>query len=470
MESAMNISKRFGLAFSLAIWSFQACVVWSDPMPNGVSQSQSNIPAEFQNAISNAFPGYQILNPSEVFLDKDKTESSLYNALKNSPSLITGKFNDDTIEDFVALIRSTTTMTKSWAPHGELVDKNNLETYAVYAVNLAICYGLGNGKFNCQLKPKSYGQTSPGIFGEIYLPTGSVTSQASALKYVCTSMGLQLQAGGGHTYKDDFGKNHGDYDEMRTEIDTNGNGSSRLSVTKFQENLRYELTSQRYYLRCTGVLGAVPLPGATSNLLNPIPIGYQDVISNFFPDHRILTPHEIVLNKNEIGPKLYDKMKTSPSLIVGKFNDDKIEDFAALTRNIEKKYYQLTPQGEVVEELYWAHLVACFGLGGGKYNCLVVPGAFRRVGLSTDWALNITGPGIYHCTSTKKLDLSHGLEPVIADSGDKRDERHERHERHVTLVVKTDVINLIKTSYSGSVDHYVYQSKDSLLKCEESYD
>ena len=96
-----------------------------------------------------------------------------------------------------------------------------------------------------------------------------------------------------------------------------------------------------------------------------------------------------------MGVMLYNKVKASPSLIVGKFNNDNIEDFAALIRNPTKKIYVQTLQGEVIDEPYEAHLAVCYGLGGGKFDCTKIPKAFDEVGLSTDMALNKTGPGKY---------------------------------------------------------------------------
>ena len=160
-----------------------------------------------------------------------------------------------------------------------------------------------------------------------------------------------------------------------------------------------------------------------------------------------------MLDKNEMGAKLYNKVKASPGLIVGKFNDDNIDDFAALTRNTTKKTYVRTLQGEVLEEYYEAHLVVCYGLGGGKFDCTIIPGAFDSVGQTTDLALNKTGPGKYSCNILRKLDLHMNRKAsnnqYDVNYGEKND---------ININVKTDVIGLIMTTKSWVLDKYIYQS------------
>ena len=49
---------------------------------------------EYQDAISKAFPGFRILAPSEINLDKD-LDPKIYNKVKDRPELIVGRFNSD---------------------------------------------------------------------------------------------------------------------------------------------------------------------------------------------------------------------------------------------------------------------------------------------------------------------------------------------------------------------------------------
>ena len=185
----------------------------------------------------------------------------------------------------------------------------------------------------------------------------------------------------------------------------------------------YDLRSDLGFLRCTGFSDDGPIPEAVSKFPSAIPSEYQDAISKALPGSRILSPSEILLDKEEMGPELYNQVKASPGLIVGKFNDDNIEDFAALVRDSTKKTYTRSLQGEVVEEFYEAHLVVCYGLGGGEFDCTKIPGVFDSVGRSTDWALNKIGPGKYFCHTLQKIDLRKHRESYEHDSdyGEKND-------------------------------------------------
>lgn len=468
----MNEPKKIFLASVVAVLLAQAGLAWGGPIPEAVSKLPSILPTEYakyQDIISKAFPGYQILNPSEVFMDKEEIGPELYSIVKDNPGLIVGKFNDDNIEDFVALIRRPTTKTYSWSPHGKFIDKNNIEKYDVYAVNLAVCYGLGGGKFDCTKQPRTYGEVKPGIFGEVFLPSDFALNKTGTGKYVCTSLKLNLQQQSPQ-YRDQYreyleqdGKHHGEIDNMGVISmydDGNNAGMSLFSVVKLRPNVvLYDLRSDITVLRCTGFSEDDPIPEAVSQLQSNLPTEYakyQDAISNAFPGSRILSPSEILLDKEEMGPELYNQVKASPGLIMGKFNNDNIEDFAALTRDTTKKTYHRTLQGEVVEESYEAHLVVCYGLGGGKFDCTKIPGVFDYVGLSTDCALNKTGPGKYLCLALQKIDLRKNREPYDKDYGEKTD---------VSLTVKTDIISVF--SFRSFETKYIYQSKIAYLQCNE---
>jgi hypothetical protein len=53
---------------------------------------------EYQDAIAKSFPGFKILSRTEFKKEIQKT-------VKGNPGLITGKFNDDELVDFAAIIR-----------------------------------------------------------------------------------------------------------------------------------------------------------------------------------------------------------------------------------------------------------------------------------------------------------------------------------------------------------------------------
>ena len=253
-DAAVNKLKKIFSASVLVVLLAQTGLTWSDSLPEKVSPLASN--AEYQAAISKAFPGFQILSPSEISLDKDEMGAELYNTVKDSPGLIVGKFNDDNIQDFVALIRSSTTKTSSWTPTGKVIEK-----YDVYAVNLAVCYGLGDAKFDCKKQPRTFGEVKPGIFGEVLLPSDITHNKTGLEKYVCTSLKLNLQEQRSQ-YRDDYrkyleqdGKHHVEMDEMGTiSMDYVGNNAGRSSffVVKLRPNVvSYDLTSDITVLRCT---------------------------------------------------------------------------------------------------------------------------------------------------------------------------------------------------------------------------
>ena len=134
----MNEPKNIFSASVLLIFLVQTGLAWSNSLSEKAFKSPSNIPPEYQAAISKTYPGYQILNPSEVFLDRGVMGPELYDKVKESPGLIVGNFNNDSIDDFVVLVRNSVTKKDSWSPKGKFVDKNNNEKYDVYDVNLAV--------------------------------------------------------------------------------------------------------------------------------------------------------------------------------------------------------------------------------------------------------------------------------------------------------------------------------------------
>ena len=98
---------------------------------------------QYQDQIDRFFPGFQILDRTEFWkFINDKN-------LKRHPGLITGKFNDDDLEDFAAIIRSKT--------------KKQRGSYEYYDGKIVICNGTPKGGFQCQavqewgfIKSRSY--------------------------------------------------------------------------------------------------------------------------------------------------------------------------------------------------------------------------------------------------------------------------------------------------------------------------
>ena len=206
-----------------------------------------------------------------------------------------------------------------------------------------------------------------------------------------------------------------------------------------------------------------PLPEKVFQLRSSISDEYQDAISKAFPGYQILSPSEILLPKKEMGSKLYNKVKVSPSLIVGKFNDDQIGDFAALIRNSTKKTDTVTMDGKVIasHDFYGGSLVVCYGLGEAKYDCSRIPRLFHEPTLPANFALNKTGPGKYSCAILRELNMDNDREPFDSAYGEKR---------NANLVVHADVINFIKTTNSGEKLQFFFQPGTDLMECVDSSD
>jgi hypothetical protein len=86
----------------------------------------------FQDQISRSFPGFVIMKHAEF--DPDVRDN-----LESNPAFLTGHFNRDDIEDFVALIR-TTEMKRS-------VTKQLSSDY--HETRLVACHGSARKKYSC---------------------------------------------------------------------------------------------------------------------------------------------------------------------------------------------------------------------------------------------------------------------------------------------------------------------------------
>jgi hypothetical protein len=85
---------------------------------------------EYQDAIAKAFPGFQIMTRSEFHAEIRKT-------VKSNPALIIGRFNNDEVKDFAAIIRSNA---KQKFPSGK----------DYYDGKFVVCHGLGKSGYTCE--------------------------------------------------------------------------------------------------------------------------------------------------------------------------------------------------------------------------------------------------------------------------------------------------------------------------------
>ncbi len=84
---------------------------------------------KYQDAVAKAFPGFQILSRSEF-------SQKIQEAVKGNPGLITGRFNDDELEDFAAIIRNDV--------------KQKAPTRDYYRGMIVVCHALDKERHTCQ--------------------------------------------------------------------------------------------------------------------------------------------------------------------------------------------------------------------------------------------------------------------------------------------------------------------------------
>jgi len=109
-----------------------------------------------------------------------------------------------------------------------------------------------------------------------------------------------------------------------------------------------------------------------AGLFSPALAGqYQDVISNAFPGFQILRRSEIRLDKDNLDPEIYDRVKDHPGLVAGRFNSDKLTDFAALIRGSRLIHIPENKADGVwaAEDYYEGYLAVCLGRAQGGYEC-----------------------------------------------------------------------------------------------------
>jgi hypothetical protein len=86
---------------------------------------------------------------------------------------------------------------------------------------------------------------------------------------------------------------------------------------------------------------------------------FQDQITKSFRGFVIMSPYEFEQD-------IQKNLNTNPAFVVGKFNDDEFEDFAALIRGEVKKRY-IDAKGSY--DYFELKLVVCHGLGHKRYTC-----------------------------------------------------------------------------------------------------
>ena len=195
-----------------------------------------------------------------------------------------------------------------------------------------------------------------------------------------------------------------------------------------------------------------------STLLSPaLADEYQDAISKAFPRFQILGRAEIKLDK-DLDPKIYNKVKDRPELIVGRFNSDQVMDFAALIRISRLSHVPEDKANRVrADDYYEGYVVVCLGRAQGGYDCTKLETDPLRIHLPYDGFLEKFSPGTAGCDSLGKS---------FRAPKPRRDLNvPEEQEWNVDIPFSTDAIALFDSMYFI----YVPQPRGMYRKCEAGH-
>jgi len=115
---------------------------------------------------------------------------------------------------------------------------------------------------------------------------------------------------------------------------------------------------------------------------------YQDQIAKEFVGFEMLT-------RSDFTEEIQSTVRTNPALAIGRFNRDKLDDFAAIIVDRSKQYGQ---PGE--RKYYLGKYVVCHGAGEGRYQCQMLKE--ERIYLPYPRYLFRVKPGKVECTTDKK--------------------------------------------------------------------
>ena len=126
---------------------------------------------------------------------------------------------------------------------------------------------------------------------------------------------------------------------------------------------------------------------------------YDEAISAAFPGYRIIQPSERGLSKEDMGVEEYERARKAPAVVVARFNQDKLKDFAAYILDPASKRREppLPPHFPEGYDSYKGELVVCFEQGMRKYLCKPIPSYFERIFLPHPWYLERIPPGKQKC-------------------------------------------------------------------------
>lgn len=187
---------------------------------------------------------------------------------------------------------------------------------------------------------------------------------------------------------------------------------------------------------------------------------YQDAISKAFRGFQILGPSEIKLNER-MNPEIYNQVRAHPGLAVGRFNSDKVMDFAALIRGSQLIHIPEN-KADMAKALdyYEGYLVVCLGQAQGGYACTRMQTDPLRILVPHDSFLAKISPRQQHCLELKKIrPPKPKINPNLGF-----DPKAEPGTPSVNIKISTDAIGVFETSGVGDLI-YIYQPNGMYLEC-----
>lgn len=107
---------------------------------------------EYDDAISVAFPGYRVVQPSErwlpgitVYRNLPKDFSDVDKKARDAPAVVVGQFNGDKYKDFAAYILDPASKRRTAPLPPEYPDGVD-----AYTGGLVVCFGQQGGRYRCQ--------------------------------------------------------------------------------------------------------------------------------------------------------------------------------------------------------------------------------------------------------------------------------------------------------------------------------
>jgi len=123
---------------------------------------------EYQNAVSENFPGYIILKAYDIDFSNADMNKDAIDKVKDTANLIIGNFNNDNIPDFSAKVRNNI---KKHYP-----GTDEYPGYDYYAGGTVACLAKGNGRYKCSFLWKTETFTLPEENYLDLIPKGSKIS------------------------------------------------------------------------------------------------------------------------------------------------------------------------------------------------------------------------------------------------------------------------------------------------------